>query len=64
MMTDEQNTARKLRAILSADVEGYSLLMADDEAGTVERLVASRIFRTFDLVAHRLSCDFFFFKFR
>jgi len=26
--------------------------------------VASRIFRTFDLVAHRLSCDFFFFKFR
>jgi len=27
-------------------------------------MVASRIFRTFDLVAHRLSCDFFFFKFR
>jgi len=29
-----------------------------------EIAVASRIFRTFDLVAHRLSCDFFFFKFR
>jgi len=31
---------------------------------TFNDLVASRIFRTFDLVAHRLSCDFFFFKFR
>jgi len=26
--------------------------------------VVSIIFRTFDSVAHRLSCDFFFFKFR
>jgi len=42
MMTDEQTTARKLSAILSADVEGYSLLMADDEAGTVEKLKAYR----------------------
>ena len=29
---------RKLSAILSADVKGYSRLMADDEAGTVETL--------------------------
>ena len=29
---------RKLRAILSADVKGYSLLMADDEAYTVDKL--------------------------
>ena len=29
---------RKLRAILSADVKGYSLLMADDEAFTIRTL--------------------------
>ena len=29
---------RKLRAIFSADVKGYSLLMADDEAYTVDKL--------------------------
>ena len=29
---------RKLSAILSADVKGYSRLMADDEAGTVQTL--------------------------
>jgi len=37
-MTDTQKTTRKLRAILSADVKGYSLLMADDESSTVEKL--------------------------
>ena len=30
-MSNEQKVTRKLRAILSADVKGYSLLMADDE---------------------------------
>jgi adenylate cyclase len=29
---------RKLAAILSADVEGYSLLMDQDEEGTIRRL--------------------------
>ena len=29
---------RKLRAILSADVKGYSLLMADDEVFTIRTL--------------------------
>src|SRR5215470_9283968 len=33
---------RRLAAILSADVVGYSRLMADDEAGTFERLRAHR----------------------
>jgi adenylate cyclase len=33
---------RKLAAILSADVVGYSRLMAEDEAGTVRRLTAYR----------------------
>ena len=41
MPTDE-NVIRKLRAILSADVKGYSLLMADDEAFTVKTLKSYR----------------------
>ncbi len=35
-MPKDQNITRKLRAILSADVKGYSLLMADDEIHTIE----------------------------
>ena len=35
-------TQRKLAAILSADVVGYSRLMAADEAGTIEQLKVSR----------------------
>jgi len=42
MTTGETNVTRKLRAILSADVKGYSLLMADDEAFTVKTLKAYR----------------------
>jgi len=37
-MPTEQKTIRKLRAILSADVKGYSLLMADNEIHTIETL--------------------------
>ena len=37
-MPTGQNVTRKLRAILSADVKGYSLLMADDEVHTIEIL--------------------------
>ncbi len=33
---------RKLAAILSADVVGYSRLMAEDEAGTIRRLKQHR----------------------
>ena len=33
---------RKLTAILSADVEGYSRLMGEDEAGTVQTLTTYR----------------------
>ena len=29
-MSNEQKITRKLKAILSADVKGYSILMADD----------------------------------
>jgi len=37
-MSPEQKTTRKLSAILSADVKGYSLLMSDDEAFTIQTL--------------------------
>ena len=37
-----QNVQRKLTAILSADVKGYSRLMADDEVATVRTLTTYR----------------------
>jgi adenylate cyclase len=37
-MAFTKKATRKLRAILSADVKGYSLLMADDEAFTIRTL--------------------------
>jgi adenylate cyclase len=41
-MPTEEKFTRKLRAILSADVKDYSLLMSDDEAFTVKTLKAYR----------------------
>ena len=41
-MPAEEKVTRKLIAILSADVKGYSLLMANDEAYTIKRLEAYR----------------------
>ena len=35
---DPKGTERRLAAILSADVVGYSRLMAEDEAGTIRTL--------------------------
>ncbi|MEE4262305.1 MAG: adenylate/guanylate cyclase domain-containing protein [Desulfobacteraceae bacterium] len=37
-MPNQQKVTRKLRALLSADVKGYSLLMADDEVATIQTL--------------------------
>jgi hypothetical protein len=37
-----QRVKRKLAAILSADAQGYSRLMGDDEAATVQTLTADR----------------------
>jgi len=48
-MPPEQKTIRKLRAILSADVKGYSLLMADNEAQTIQTLKSYRQIM-FDLI--------------
>ncbi len=39
---DSENVERRLAAILSADVVGYSRLMAEDEAGTIRTLTAYR----------------------
>jgi adenylate cyclase len=41
-MADEPGVARRLAAILAADVVGYSRLMEADEAGTHARLKALR----------------------
>ncbi len=42
LLVDADAVERKLAAILSADVVGYSRLMADDEEGTVRRLKQHR----------------------
>jgi hypothetical protein len=41
-MHDPANIERKLAAIFSADVAGYSRLMAEDEVATLQRLTAAR----------------------
>jgi adenylate cyclase len=43
---NEEHVRRKLSAILSADVEGYSRLMADDEEATVQTITSYREFMT------------------
>ncbi len=48
-MPNKQQIIRKLRAILSADVKGYSLLMADDEVHTIQTLKTYRQIM-FDLI--------------
>ena len=37
-MAEQQKVIRKLRAILSDDVKGYSRLMSEDESYTIEKL--------------------------
>ena len=44
---------RKLTTILSADVEGYSRLMGEDEAATVKTLTAYREVMTDLIKQHR-----------
>jgi adenylate cyclase len=50
--TDIDKTTRKLRAILSADVKGYSLLMADDEAFMIRTLKDYRNIMSTQIVQH------------
>ena len=51
-MADE-DFKRKLTAILSADVEGYSRLMAENEAATVKTLATYREVITSLIKQHR-----------
>jgi len=51
-MPNEQKVTRKLRAILSADVKGYSILMSDDENHTIETLKKYRQFMSDLIMQH------------
>jgi len=51
-MPPEEKVTRKLRAILSADVKGYSLLMFDDEAFTVKTLKSYRALMSEQIEQH------------
>ena len=44
MTKDTDHIVRKLAAILSTDVKGYSRLMGDDEMATVETITRYRRF--------------------
>src|SRR5207247_5183428 len=50
---EPHDVARKLAAILSADVQGYSRLMGDDEVATVRTLTAYRAVMATHIQAHR-----------
>ena len=49
----EEGLKRKLTAILSADVEGYSRLMGDDEESTIRTLTNYRSAMTSLIQQHR-----------
>ena len=49
----DQDATRKLAAILSADVVGYSRLMGEDEQATIATLSASRDIFTDTITAHQ-----------
>ena len=51
-MSNEQKVTRKLRAIMSADVKGYSILMADDEVDTIQTLKEHRNIITIHVEQH------------
>jgi len=51
-MPTEEKVTRKLRAILSADVKGYSLLMSDDESFTIKTLKEYRALMSQQIEQH------------
>ena len=50
---EETGMERKLTAILSADVQGYSRLMGEDEEATIRTLTAYREVMTTRIQQHR-----------
>ena len=52
MPTDKEKVIRKLKAILSADVKGYSILMADDEAFTIKTIKEYRGIMSYCIEQH------------
>lgn len=50
-MGNGNKVSHKLRVILSADVKGYSFLMADDEIHTIQTLKVYRSLMS-DLIQH------------
>ncbi len=50
---DPHNVTRKLVALLSADVQGYSRLMGDDEIATIRTLTAYRTLMTTPIQQYR-----------
>ena len=52
-----QDFKRKLTAILSADVEGYSRLMGEDEEATVRTITAYREVMTTLIQQHSGICQ-------
>jgi class 3 adenylate cyclase len=64
MSIEEQSTStspgrieRKLAAILSADVKGYSRLMGEDEVATIRMLSAYREMMSTLIRQYRCVCD-------
>ncbi len=51
-MTTGQKVTRKLKAILSADVKGYSILMVEDEIHTVKKLKEYRDSMSYIIQSH------------
>ena len=51
-MSNDQTVTRKLRAIMSADVKGYSILMTDDEVDTIQTLKEHRNIITIHVEQH------------
>ena len=51
-MSNEPKVTRKLRAILSADVKGYSILMADDEIFTIKTIKEYRDIMSDQIAQH------------
>ena len=51
-MSNEQKVTRKLSAIMSADVKGYSIMMSEDEVFMIKSLKANRQIMSDIIIQH------------